>query len=164
MESILVLCLPFLIQLESGGDPNAVGKHDDVGILQITPIMVRECNRINGLRKVKTRYTLKDRWDVEKSIEMYRIYMRWWCPRSMFFRGMSTEDKLAMMGRLWQGGPKGHLKKCTLKRAKQMRQLYREHLKQKSITKGRRTAQRRPLLSVGPFGIDGDCQRNYYTL
>ena len=58
-----------LIQIESGGDPSVIGKNNDGGILQITPIYVREVNRL--LKEEK--YTLDDRFDSLKSIEMFEI-------------------------------------------------------------------------------------------
>lgn len=58
-----------LIYVESEGKPNAVGKTNDVGILQITPIYVREVNRILG----EERFTLEDRVDVDKSLEMFTV-------------------------------------------------------------------------------------------
>lgn len=54
---------------ESGGDSLAIGRCNDVGILQITPIMVKDANRILGAEK----YTLKDRTSVSKSIEIFNI-------------------------------------------------------------------------------------------
>jgi hypothetical protein len=42
---------------------------DDVGILQITPICVREVNRILGMQV----YSLSDRYSVKKSLEMFDI-------------------------------------------------------------------------------------------
>lgn len=59
-----------LIQVESNGRADAVGKTNDVGILQITPIYVKDVNRIIG----EERYTLSCRTNVEKSLEMFRIY------------------------------------------------------------------------------------------
>ena len=58
-----------LIFVESRGDENAVGSKNDVGILQITPVYVEEVNRILG----KTLYSLEDRYDKEKSLEMFEI-------------------------------------------------------------------------------------------
>lgn len=52
-----------LIQVESEGKTN------DVGILQITPIYVKDVNRILG----EERYTLAERADTEKSLEMFEI-------------------------------------------------------------------------------------------
>lgn len=53
-----------LIQVESEGKSNAVGKTNDVGILQITPIYVKDVNRILG----EERYTLSCRTDIKKEL------------------------------------------------------------------------------------------------
>ena len=58
-----------LIQVESEGKEDAVGTKNDVGILQITPIFVKDVNRILG----KKRYTLSCRTDKRKSLEMFEI-------------------------------------------------------------------------------------------
>lgn len=58
-----------LIQVESEGKADAVGKTNDVGILQITPIYVKDVNRILG----EERYDLSCRTDIEKSLEMFEI-------------------------------------------------------------------------------------------
>lgn len=65
-----VYLLQALIVVESEGNPLAVGKSNDVGILQITPIYVREVNRILG----DTVYKLEHRTDIDKSLEMFEIY------------------------------------------------------------------------------------------
>ena len=63
-----------IIQVESGGNPNAVDKSGkSCGIMQITPICVQECNRILKMRKSQKRYTHKDRFSVEKSKEMFLL-------------------------------------------------------------------------------------------
>jgi hypothetical protein len=65
-----------IIQVESEGNPKA---HNPVGncagILQITPILVKECNNILKKKKSTKRYTLGDRYNVEKSKEMF-IYLQ----------------------------------------------------------------------------------------
>lgn len=95
--------LQAMIQVESGdkdstaynpNEPQAVGK------LQIWPIMVREVNRILGYEK----YTLNDRLDNKKSIEMFWVYQNHYNP----------EHNLDKMARIWCGGPTGHKKNCTL--------------------------------------------------
>lgn len=58
-----------LIWVESKGDSKAVGSKDDTGVLQITPILLRDCNRILGYE----RFTLIDRLDSLKSVEMFNI-------------------------------------------------------------------------------------------
>ena len=53
---------------ESRFNPAAVGKAQDSGILQITPIYVAEVNRIAG-----TDYVLQDAFDPVKSLEMWDL-------------------------------------------------------------------------------------------
>ena len=65
-----------LIQVESEGKANAVGKTNDVGILQITPIYVKDVNRILG----EERYTLSCRTNIEKSLEMFEILQNHYNP------------------------------------------------------------------------------------
>ena len=43
------------------------------GFLQISKVTVAECNRINKIKGVSKRYTLKDRFNHQKSIEMFNI-------------------------------------------------------------------------------------------
>ena len=58
-----------LIWVESKGDSKAIGVNDDVGILQIRKPIIDDCNRILGYDK----YTLTDRLDSLKSVEMFNI-------------------------------------------------------------------------------------------
>lgn len=55
--------------VESGNSPTKVGSNNDVGMLQITPIMVREANRIVGNNK----YKLSDRTNIDKSVELFNV-------------------------------------------------------------------------------------------
>lgn len=69
-----------LIWVESKGDSKAVGKLDDIGVLQIRPIIVEDCNRI-----LKTeRFTLEDRLDSLKSVEMFNIIQDHYNPQKDF--------------------------------------------------------------------------------
>lgn len=65
-----------LIHVESKGDSTAVGSRNDVGVLQITPIMLEDANRIVG----EERYTLDDRTDRDKSIEIFNIIQNHYNP------------------------------------------------------------------------------------
>ena len=61
-------------QVESGGNPQARnGQY--VGVLQIAPVLVRECNNILKSRGSATRFTLNDRLNKEKSKEMFKVIM-----------------------------------------------------------------------------------------
>lgn len=51
-----------------------------VGYLQITPIYVREVNRILELKKSTMRYSLDDRFSKTKSIEMFHVHQQYHNP------------------------------------------------------------------------------------
>ena len=55
-----------IIQVESEGNTKAV-RGKSCGAMQITPILVAECNNILKGRNSKTRYTLRDRFNLGKS-------------------------------------------------------------------------------------------------
>ena len=64
-----------IIRIESGG------KHDakngsSLGVLQITPICVAECNNILKRKGINKRFTLADRLSPTKSKEMFMIIMK----------------------------------------------------------------------------------------
>jgi hypothetical protein len=82
-----------IIQVESGGNPRAVSG-PSCGAMQITPICVRECNNILEKRKSKKRYTMNDRFDVQKSKEMFLLI------QSFFNRANDVEHAI----RSWNGG------------------------------------------------------------
>lgn len=70
-----------IIYIESRGNPKAHNKKGDcVGILQITKICVRECNRVLQKQGSKKRYTYADRWDKDKSIEMFYLLQDYYNP------------------------------------------------------------------------------------
>lgn len=94
--------IPALEVVESSGRSDAIGDGGlAVGILQIHPIMVRECNRILG----REWFTPADRLSVSRSRAMARVYFR--------HHGQSWTVEQA--SRCWNGGPGGHRKKATLK-------------------------------------------------
>ena len=61
-----------IIQVESEGNPKAISGNS-VGVMQITPILVEECNNVLKKRKSKKRYKLSDRFSVAKSKEMFLL-------------------------------------------------------------------------------------------
>ena len=95
-----------IIWVESRGDTSAYCKRKDaVGVLQIRPIMLREVNRILDLQGSSTIYTLEDRWNRDKSIQMFNVIAN-------YYHETSSYEKIA---RCWNGGPKGLQKKQTQK-------------------------------------------------
>lgn len=61
-----------IIEVESGGNTKA-RSGSSLGVLQITPPLVAECNRILRNKKSKRRYKLSDRLCHKKSKEMFLL-------------------------------------------------------------------------------------------
>ena len=70
-----------IIHVESRGDANAVSGNS-CGAMQITPILVKECNNILKKRKSKKRFTMQDRFSVKKSKEMFLLYQVHFNPKN----------------------------------------------------------------------------------
>lgn len=82
-----------ITQVESEGNSRAVsGK--SCGAMQITPILVKDCNAILKQRGESKRYTLDDRFSVKKSREMFVLIMSHYNPTNDIERAI----------RLWNGG------------------------------------------------------------
>ena len=84
-----------IIQVESEGNPNAVSGNS-VGVMQITPILVKDCNEILKKKKSKKRYTMADRYSVAKSKEMFLLIQSHYNP----------ENSIEKAIRSWNGGVK----------------------------------------------------------
>ncbi len=86
-----------IMEVESSGDSNAYNASEDaVGILQIRRCMVDDVNRILERKNSFIRYSYKDRWDIQKSHEMFTIFCDYY--------GLTTAEEMA---RCWNGGPRG---------------------------------------------------------
>ena len=111
--------LPVLAQVESAGDIRAIGDSGRaVGLFQIWPIYVDDCNRIAG-----TNYVLEDRYDPGKSAAMVRIYLSHYDKRA---KADNDIDRMVLLSRIHHGGPDGHKKKCTYDRGEKVRRLLNE--------------------------------------
>jgi len=58
-----------IIMTESDFNSQAIGKHNDIGVFQITPIYVKEVNRLLDT----ARFHHTDAFDVSKSVQMFNI-------------------------------------------------------------------------------------------
>ena len=99
-----------LIFVESRGNDSAIGDrhlvgNEAIGALQIRPIMVREVNRILKIQKSDKRFTLKDRFDRNKSIEMFYVWKNY----------HHKDSEAEVIARNWNGGPKGFRLNRTVK-------------------------------------------------
>jgi len=84
-----------IIEVESEGKADAVDKSGkSCGIMQITPILVKECNRILELKKRSKRYTMQDRFSVKKSKEMFLLFQSFYNPK----------NSVELAIRSWNGG------------------------------------------------------------
>ena len=82
-----------IIQVESKGNPKAKSGNS-VGAMQITPILVAQCNIILKERKSTKRYTLADRYSVAKSKEMFLLMQSEY----------NTQNNIEKAIRAWNGG------------------------------------------------------------
>lgn len=82
-----------IIQVESEGNARAVSGNS-VGAMQITPVCVKQCNIILKSRKSKKRFTLKDRFNVKKSKEMFLLLQSFY----------NVENNIEKAIRSWNGG------------------------------------------------------------
>ena len=101
-----------IIQIESKGNAAAVnGPY--VGVLQISPVLVKECNNILKSSGSKKRYSLSDRYSATKSKEMFVIIQS-------FHNPLNNIEKAI---RLWSGGIRHSVSKTQAYLRKVMRQM-----------------------------------------
>ena len=101
-----------IIQIESKGNPAAVnGPY--VGVLQISPVLVKECNNILKSTGSNKRYSLSDRFNATKSKEMFIIIQSFHNPLNSVERAI----------RLWSGGIRYNVAKTQAYLRKVMRYM-----------------------------------------
>lgn len=83
----LILAISFT---ESRFNPDAVGKAGDTGHLQITPVYVKEINRLYG-----TDYTIEDAFDIDKSLEMFYLMQQFKNPTGNLEQAIYYHNKSA---------------------------------------------------------------------
>ena len=97
-----------IAKVESSGNPKAVSSDGlYVGYLQISKILVKQCNILAGYQK----YTFNDRYSKEKSYEMFIVYQEYF----------NKEGNMEKAIRLWNSGDL----KCMTRKAKTERYYQR---------------------------------------
>ena len=100
------LLLSALIQVESGGNDYARGKHGELGAFQIRPVMVRDVNRIMGTSYGHSQMT-------------NRAIARFIVSSYLTHYGKNLSDE--SLARIYNGGPRGHFKSSTRTYARRVR-------------------------------------------
>ena len=96
--------LSALMFVESSYDDSAYNANEDaVGCLQIRKCMVNDVNRILRKQRSEIRYNYDDRWVRYKSVQMFKIYCRYY--------NLNTAEEIA---RCWNGGPNGMKNEMTM--------------------------------------------------
>ena len=96
--------LSALMFVESSYDDSAYNASEDaVGCLQIRKCMVNDVNRILRKQRSEIRYNYDDRWVRYKSVQMFKIYCRYY--------NLNTAEEIA---RCWNGGPRGMHNEMTV--------------------------------------------------
>ena len=106
---VMEMLMAAIMAVETGGerDPiTSVGTDGrSYGILQITDICRKDINRFSG-----EGFTRDDCFMVEKSKDMFRLYVTHYATERRLGRPPTYED----MSRIWNSGPNGWRKDCTL--------------------------------------------------
>lgn len=103
-----------ITQVESEGNSRAVSGNQ-CGAMQITPILVEDCNAILKKRGEKKRFTLNDRFSVRKSREMFVLIMSHYNPTNNIEKAI----------RIWNGGV-NYTNKGTQRYYKKVMALYKQ--------------------------------------
>ena len=94
-----------IIKVESNDNVNAIGDNGKaVGCMQIWKVVVDDVNKVSKLK-----YNYNDRFNKEKSIEIFKLYINKYATTKRLGRTPTDED----MARIWNGGPNGFKKAGT---------------------------------------------------
>ena len=87
--------------IECGGNFKAIGKSNDKGAFQITPVRLKDYNKRTGHK-----YSMDDMFNFQISKEIFLYYAN---------KIGIEPNKWEIISRQWNGGPIGHKKQITLK-------------------------------------------------
>lgn len=85
--------------VESSLNPLAVGDNGNaVGYLQITPAVVEDVNTFYA----DANYSLDDRYDVVKSVEICKLYLTYW--GKVYTKKTGEQPSAETFAKMWNGG------------------------------------------------------------
>ena len=101
--------LSSIITVESNGRVDAVGDGGKaIGILQIHACVIVDVNRVHG-----TSFSLDDRENPDKSLDIAYLYLSHW--GKSYQRKTGNAPTTETLSRIWNGGPNGWKKEATVK-------------------------------------------------
>jgi hypothetical protein len=108
MNALILMLLPALIQVESGGSTNAIGDAGKAyGALQVWDICVKEVNRVYGHR-----YTHEMMFEERHARNVAIFYLMHY--GKVYKQKTGKEPTKEVLARIWNGGPEGYKKKSSL--------------------------------------------------
>lgn len=105
-QPIIFMLMEAIAIIESGDDPNKVGKCGEIGVMQIRQIYIDDINRI-----YKTSYTLSQALDPDYAKIFFYLYTKYWSSKMQVIEGRSPT--LEDIARIHNGGWDGYREKCT---------------------------------------------------
>jgi hypothetical protein len=125
MNELLAILIPLLIQIESSGNPSAIGDSGKaIGVLQI-----HSSYWSDGCEELKVKWPYKNAFNKEKSILVVKAYLTRY--GSSYEKQTKKPITLEILSRIHNGGPSGYKKKSTDSYWLKVQKLLNE--KQKSL-------------------------------
>lgn len=103
-----------LMAVENPRNVDSIGAAGERGPLQITPIVVRDVNRIYD-----TSFTVDHCWDYDTSVEIAKLYLEHYAKNATVVEA----------ARIWNGGPRGHRKGATVLYGQRFLRVFNEVVK-----------------------------------
>lgn len=101
----LLQLIAAIIAVESGGDLQAYNAAENArGCMQIRPCVIEDVNHFSH-----TTWTHEDAWEKTPSMAIFLEYTDLWIKR------LKYDDTPEVRARIWNGGPYGPARTCTLK-------------------------------------------------
>lgn len=108
-----------IVQVESGGNDQAMGKAGEMGALQIG-MMARADINLRRVADGRMPFAWDAALDREQAYQMAREYLSLYCTAQRLGR----EPTLFDAARIWNGGPLGYAKASTLEYAARVMAVY----------------------------------------
>lgn len=120
MNELLLAMMSILVLVEDSSTDNV--KEQAIGIYQIRPIFVEDVNRIIKLKGGTESYEHEDARNARKAQQMIFVYLTYYGKQYKVATG--NDPDAFILGRIFNGGPKGYQKDSTLDYGYRCENLY----------------------------------------